>query len=273
VSAAGVAACLVVALAVAGCGDEDGAPDAASAPANVITRSIQPLYAGDPDATRAPRRGSLRDLADVRRADSEALAPKIRGSDRLTVAQFLATISNDVAAFWQQALNEAGYAFAPVPVFVVTGEHSTRCDPPRAYDTNLANAFYCRADPAIHLPVGFFERRIAPVGDMAAAFVVAHEWAHRVQDVLGLLTAAGITGRQLELQADCLGGVWSSTVLARDLFERGDLEEAVALTSTIGDAPDTPVEQQHGTARERIRAFLTGYSADGPADCAVAATD
>ena len=108
--------------------------------------------------------------------------------------------------------------------------------------------FYCPADQKAYLDTEFFvtlSRQMGAKGDFAAAYVIAHEVAHHVQNLIGILgpvdqrrrqvsqaEANGLTVR-LELQADCLAGVWARPV--QGLLERGDLEEALNAARRIGD--------------------------------------
>lgn len=151
--------------------------------------------------------------------------------------------------------------------------------------------FYCPADRKIYLDTAFFTTlsdRLGAAGDFAAAYVVAHEVAHHVQDELGILGKANRVRAQvgeaeaneisvrIELQADCLSGIWARAA-AQDLgtVERGDLEEAVNAARQIGD--DTlqanagrrpmPHTFTHGTSEQRSRWFLTGLQSGRVADC------
>ena len=143
--------------------------------------------------------------------------------------------------------------------------------------------FYCPGDRKIYLDTQFFttlERQMGAGGDFAAAYVVAHEVAHSVQDQLGILGQANRIRAQsseeqsnaisvrVELQADCLSGVWARS--AGDQFgtlERGDIAEAMNAARQIGD--DTlqrdagrvpqPHTFTHGTSEQRQRWFATGF--------------
>jgi predicted metalloprotease len=148
--------------------------------------------------------------------------------------------------------------------------------------------FYCPADEKAYLDTEFFATmrdQLGAEGDFAAAYVIAHEVAHHVQNELGILPqvnaarqrasqaeANALTVR-LELQADCLSGVWASRV--GGLMERGDLQEALNAARQIGD--DTlqrragrvpqPHTFTHGTSEQRQRWFATGFEAGDPEAC------
>jgi hypothetical protein len=157
--------------------------------------------------------------------------------------------------------------------------------------------FYCPADKKVYLDTSFFTTlsdRLGAGGDFAAAYVVAHEVAHHVQDELGILGKANQIRAQvsqeesneisvrIELQADCLSGIWARAA-AQDLgtVERGDLEEAVNAARQIGDdtlqanAGQRPMPHTftHGTSEQRSRWFLTGLQSGLIADCDTFSTD
>ena len=157
--------------------------------------------------------------------------------------------------------------------------------------------FYCPADKKVYLDTAFvttLSQRLGANGDFAAAYVVAHEVGHHVQDELGILGKANQIRQQvseaesneisvrIELQADCLSGIWARAA-AQDLgtIEPGDLEEAVAAARQIGD--DTlqrnagrrpmPHTFTHGTSEQRSRWFVTGLQSGRIADCDTFSTD
>lgn len=148
--------------------------------------------------------------------------------------------------------------------------------------------FYCPADQKAYLDTEFFvtlSRQMGAKGDFAAAYVIAHEVAHHVQNLIGILgpvdqrrrqvsqaEANGLTVR-LELQADCLAGVWARSV--QGLLERGDLEEALNAARRIGDdhlqrqAGQVPQPHTftHGTSEQRSRWFARGYDSGNISEC------
>jgi predicted metalloprotease len=148
--------------------------------------------------------------------------------------------------------------------------------------------FYCPADSKAYLDTQFFatlDQRMGAVGDFAAAYVIAHEVAHHVQNQLGILPkvnaerqrsteaqANALTVR-LELMADCLSGIWASNV--QGLMERGDLEEALNAARKIGDdhlqrqagRVPQPHTFTHGTSEQRARWFERGYASGRVGSC------
>lgn len=148
--------------------------------------------------------------------------------------------------------------------------------------------FYCPADNKAYLDTEFFgtmSRQLGAKGDFAAAYVIAHEVAHHVQNELGILpevnkrrqAVGGAKANELtvrlELQADCLSGVWARAV--GELLEPGDLEEALNAARMIGDdhlqkragQVPRPHTFTHGTSEQRSRWFATGYESGDAGRC------
>ena len=143
--------------------------------------------------------------------------------------------------------------------------------------------FYCPADAKIYLDTEFFvtlDKKLGAEGDFASAYVVAHEVAHHVQDLLGILGEVNAERAQvseeesnalsvrIELQADCYSGIWARLAEQKlGVVQPGDFEEALNAAHSIGDdvlqrsAGQRPMPHTftHGTAEQRGRWFHTGY--------------
>lgn len=147
--------------------------------------------------------------------------------------------------------------------------------------------FYCPADGKVYLDLSFFdelERRFGAPGDFAQAYVIAHEIGHHVQSLLGIegrvreLQSRNPGARnelsvRMELQADCLAGVWGHSTAQRGLLERGDVEEGLSAAAAIGDdriqrqtqGYVVPDAFTHGTSAQRVEWFERGLTS-GEAD-------
>ena len=151
--------------------------------------------------------------------------------------------------------------------------------------------FYCPGDRKVYIDLDFFETlraRLGAPGDFAQAYVIAHEVGHHVQNLLGVTEKAEAARRQgprgqanqmsvrVELQADCLAGVWAHhSQRGKNWLDQGDLEEAMTAAAQIGD--DTlqrqaqgrvvPESFTHGTSAQRVRWFQRGLKGGNPGEC------
>jgi predicted metalloprotease len=140
---------------------------------------------------------------------------------------------------------------------------------------------YCPPDKTIYLDETFFDeltkRYGAKGGDVAQAYVIAHEVGHHVQDELGTLTAneSNADSVRTELQADCFAGVWAHAVAQEGVFQPGEINEAVDAAAAVGDdriqkavqGRVTPETWTHGSSADRVKWFNTGYDSGKPVDC------
>jgi predicted metalloprotease len=192
--------------------------------------------------------------------------PAIRGSAGLTVEQWMSVVDSDVANYWQRQFNSAGYRYKAPKEVIFDQRVRTGCGRAPAN----AGPFYCANDGSIYLPVRFFENQSERFGDAAVAVVIAHENGHRVQDLIGLFDEP-LLSVQIELQADCMAGVWAKTVYRRGLLEPGDIDEILGIVHLSGDAEGVPITAQgaHGSSGLRASAFDQGYEGGRPGACPV----
>lgn len=160
----------------------------------------------------------------------------------------------DIGDFWQRTFDENGVRYIPPSdVVAYTQPIKTGCGA-----AIMENAFYCSIDRGIYYDSTFLASYLQNTGDFAVVFILAHEWGHLVQDLIGTLrTQANI---DKELQADCLAGVWTADADSRQILEAGDINEAVIALLQVGDPLDTPLfdPDAHGTPGLRIDAFNRG---------------
>jgi predicted metalloprotease len=151
--------------------------------------------------------------------------------------------------------------------------------------------FYCPADQKVYIDLSFYQdlkQRHGAPGDFAQAYVIAHEVGHHVQNLLGISDKVQAARRsageaegnrlsvRLELQADCLAGVWGNHAdRSRQVLEEGDVEEALRAASSIGDdrlqrqsqGYVAPESFTHGTSEQRVRWFKRGISSGKLESC------
>ena len=202
--------------------------------------------------------------------------------------QFVSVVLADTEQIWTKVFKEQLNA-QYTPATLVLFKDATRSACGGA--SEATGPFYCPTDKKVYLDTGFFttlHQRLGADGDFAAAYVVAHEIGHHVQDELGILAKANQIRQQvsqeesnaisvqIELQADCLSGIWArEAAQTLGTIERGDLEEAVNAAKQIGDdtlqrnAGQRPMPHTftHGTSEQRSRWFMTGLQSGRLADC------
>ena len=202
-------------------------------------------------------------------------------------ADFVSVVLADTEDTWGPIFRQKGRSYEAPKLVLFTDAVESAC--------GLAGAatgpFYCPGDHKLYLDLAFFDelaRRFGAPGDFAQAYVIAHEVGHHVQNLLGIegkvRAARGSSGQReanrlsvrLELQADCLAGVWGYRAdKARRLLDPGDLEAALRAASAIGDdrlqresrgrvAPDSFT---HGTSAQRVNWFRRGFESGDLARC------
>lgn len=192
-------------------------------------------------------------------------------------AQWFNFLLDDVQTFWVDKFAENGIRYEPATLTLFDTPIRTGCGTAQA----AIGPHYCPLDKGIYLETGFFDdilaRRFGATGDFAQAYVVAHEFGHHVQNELGISTwvrqqqANDPRNRNaysvaLELQADCLAGIWAAFAEDRGLLERGDTNEALEAAAAVGDdriqqssgRRVDPHTWTHGSAAQRQEWFSRG---------------
>lgn len=202
------------------------------------------------------------------------------GRGDASLEAFLTEILRSVDAYWTTTLTASGLEEPRVGFNWLAPGRSliTGC-------RNVADddaALYCPADDTIYVSQAFAGEVLAgiredfpgqragqgrAVGDFGVAYIVAHEYAHNVQQELGFFTS----GRRLsvepfELQADCMAGLWGNSVYRAGKLKPGDVEEALGTAKAVGDF-EYLSPQHHGTPEQRREAWLAGYESGDPSSC------
>jgi predicted metalloprotease len=177
--------------------------------------------------------------------------------DNLTVS-----VLGDIDAFWAGELGALGrdyYAAGMVPVSDVVYSSCGQFGP---YDNPAA---YCPLDQAVYYSVPLGQEIQTSLGDFAWITVLAHEWGHHVQVLLGIEPDHTI---DRELQADCLAGAYAQRALQQGFLQEGDVTEAVVMTILSGDPVEMEemVDGAHGSSDYRVTSFMEGYF-NGAATC------
>jgi predicted metalloprotease len=218
----------------------------------------------------------------VPKATPQTTAPASRGRTETTqVEGFLDDVLGSVDRYWTRTLTAAGRPEPRVGYAWIEPGDIRRTGCGVAADDSAA--FYCPTDDTIYVAVVLAARLwrgIAndfpgeragyghAVGDFGLAYVVAHEYAHNIQQELGLYTQTPRLGAEpFELQADCMAGLWGNSVYREGKLKPGDVEEAMSTATAAGDF-DYGNAQHHGTPDERRAAWLDGFQSGDPATCA-----
>jgi predicted metalloprotease len=192
-------------------------------------------------------------------------------------AQFVGFVLDDVQRAWSQQFAESGREYRHAKLVLFTDATQSGC----GYGEATTGPFYCPSDERVYIDLAFYDeldRRFGAKGDLAQAYVIAHEIGHHVQKLLGVsdrvhgapraqLAGAGGLSVRLELQADCYAGMWARSTARRDILETGDLEEGLGAAAAIGDdklqkqatGRVRPESFTHGSSEQRVRWFKRGY--------------
>jgi predicted metalloprotease len=223
--------------------------------------------------------------ADGGPSASTTTGPPPPGQEDL--ADFVSVVLADTEDTWNPIFASIGRGYEEPKLVLFTGQVRSACGMSGA----AMGPFYCPADHKLYIDLGFYDelkRRFRAPGDFAQAYVIAHEVGHHVQNLLGInqevqamqrqasRTEANELSVRLELQADCLAGVWGyHTQRERDMLEAGDLEEALNAASAIGDdriqrestGRVVPDSFTHGSSAQRVKWFRTGFETGDVAQC------
>ena len=202
-------------------------------------------------------------------------------------AAFVSTVLRDTEQVWGQVLKAGGGTYREPKLVLFRGATPTACGTGEA----AMGPFYCPGDTKVYIDLDFFDtlsRRLGAPGDFAQAYVIAHEVGHHVQNLMGITAKVdGMRGKvspaqmnalsvRVELQADCLAGVWAHhSQQGKGWLERGDIEEALNAASQIGD--DTlqkastgrvvPESFTHGSSQQRTSWFKRGLDGGSVNQC------
>jgi uncharacterized protein len=209
-----------------------------------------------------------------------------------TTKDFVSAVLGYTEDTWSGIFRSMGRRYQEPKLVLFTGEIESAC----GFAQAATGPFYCPQDDKVYLDMSFFQElsdRFKAPGDFAQAYVIAHEIGHHVQNLLGISrqvqafrnraseAEANRASVRMELQADCLAGVWASrTEQAEEsklhqFLETGDVEEALRAASMIGDdrlqmqaqGYVVPESFTHGTAEQRLGWFNTGFHANSLSEC------
>jgi predicted metalloprotease len=211
-----------------------------------------------------------------------------QGAPKDQLGRFAAAVLAQTEDVWTDIFRTDGKTYQDPKLVLFSGATRSACGGAQS----AMGPFYCPLDQKVYLDLTFFQemkQRFNAPGDFAAAYVIAHEVGHHVQNLIGILpkvqqaqarassrAEANALSVRVELMADCLAGVWAYHANARyRILEEGDVQEALNAASSIGD--DTlqkrsqgyavPDSFTHGTSRQRVGWFTRGLKSGSMQQC------
>lgn len=218
---------------------------------------------------------------------SKPAEPFRETAEEKELVEFVSVILADTEETWTTLFRQKGKVYQEPHLVLFRGSVNSACGTAQS----AIGPFYCPGDQKVYIDLDFYEQlknRFKAPGDFAQAYVIAHEVGHHVQNLLGISekvqaareklskTESNKLSVRMELQADCLAGVWAHHAnSARQLLETGDLEEGLTAASAIGD--DTLQKQSqghvspdsftHGSSAQRVKWFKIGFESGDMNSC------
>jgi len=214
-------------------------------------------------------------------------APYSASPEEKRLAEFVSVVLADTEDTWHALFRSMGKTYEEPRLVLFSGAVESAC----GFASAAVGPFYCQADQKVYIDLSFYsdlKSRFGAPGDFAQAYVISHEVGHHVQNLLGIAEKVhSLRGRvsekeanklsvMMELQADCLSGVWAHHAdKARKILEQGDVEEALNAASAIGDdrlqrkarGYVTPDSFTHGSSAQRMHWFRRGLETGSIGQC------
>jgi len=203
------------------------------------------------------------------------------------MSEFVSVVLADTEDTWSDIFRQSGGSYVEPTLVLYSNAVESAC----GFTRSAVGPFYCPRDQKVYIDLEFYrdlKTKYQAPGDFAQAYVIAHEVGHHVQTLLGISdkvrslqkrsseTEANQLSVKLELQADCFAGVWGNRAQrSRQVLEQGDIEEAIAAASAIGDdrlqersrGYVVPESFTHGSAAQRVQWFKKGIQTGDPSQC------
>jgi predicted metalloprotease len=194
------------------------------------------------------------------------------------MADFVAAVLGSTEDTWTELFARSGRRYEKPTLVLFTGAVESAC----GFAQAAVGPFYCPTDQKLYIDLAFYrdlQDRFRAPGDFAQAYVIAHEVGHHVQNLLGIAERVHAAQRRagereanalsvrMELQADCLAGIWAQHAnRAKYILEEGDIEEGLGAAAAVGDdriqkasrGYVSPESFTHGSAQQRVRWFRRG---------------
>jgi len=209
----------------------------------------------------------------------------VRDQQEKPLVDFVTFVLNDTQNTWSQVLPAQGTPYRHAKLVLYRDYYPSACGAAQS----ATGPFYCPEDEKVYIDLGFYDelkQRFGAPGEFAEAYVLAHEIGHHVQKLLGLEGkvrqtqvqnphAANRLSVALELQADCLAGVWGHSTQQRNLLDPGDVDSGLKAAAAVGDdrlqrmsrGTVNPETFTHGSSAQRTEWFQRGFQDGTIAAC------
>jgi len=210
---------------------------------------------------------------------------RARDAQEEPTVKFVSFVLDDAQQTWAGILQQEGIPYRHAKLVLFRDATTSGCGSARS----ATGPFYCPADEKVYIDLGFYDelkQRFGAPGDFAQAYVLAHELGHHVQKLIGVEQKVSALMRsepnernalsvKMELQADCLAGVWAHSTDQRKLLEKGDAESAMNAAAAVGDdrlqkmstSRVSPESFTHGSSAQRTQWFSRGMDQGTIAAC------
>lgn len=230
----------------------------------------------------------MEDINNLPQVTNNEAVPSAPGDDSTPdpdaeLKDFSTFVFNNVQEFWAKSFSSSKRSYDEAKLVLFTNGVQTGC----GGASSDSGPFYCPPDQKVYIDLGFYRelaQRFGAPGDFAEAYVIAHEMGHHVQTELGIETEVRRMQQQnpskandlsvrMELQADCLAGVWAHSI--PDLLEAGDVDEGLNAAAAVGDdriqrqatGRVNPETWTHGSSESRQKWFKRGYDSGDTNQC------
>lgn len=210
---------------------------------------------------------------------------RARDAQEEPTVKFVSFVLDDAQQTWAGILQQQGIPYRHAKLVLFRDATASGCGSARS----ATGPFYCPADEKVYIDLGFYDelkRRFGAPGEFAQAYVLAHELGHHIQKLIGVEQKVSALMRsepserntlsvKMELQADCLAGVWAHSTDQRKLLEKGDAESAMNAAAAVGDdrlqkmstGRVSPESFTHGSSAQRTQWFSRGMDQGTIAAC------
>lgn len=224
-------------------------------------------------------------IGSIESSQSTTPSAEFEGQD--SYETFAKQVLGSSNTYWTKAFVDSGRTYTEPKLVLYRSMTPTAC----GTGSSQSGPFYCPADQTIYLDETFFDviqQLGGSNGDVAQAYVIAHEAGHHAQNLLGTMdnvmnnpeyrrSGQNSLSVKLELQADCYAGLWANSLKNRDVFGPGEINQAIETAAAVGDdriqastqGSINPETWTHGSSKDRVAAFSRGYDSGQLQTCSL----